>query len=217
MLGTAESNGRLGSRIQVLVGLGVATACLLLALAVAPAPALGGEGPSCEATVTSTQDPGVAAIDVECDDEIRSVEVDTTEDGELNGNTGTECTGQTRSFTCEPEDPPSSLISAQFDAVSGDVCASPRLTVDFEVSFVGEGSEVEDINNVEVSGCSDTSVGGDEDDGATPEGGVDSGFGGTGAQGSGTGPALPIAGATLLLLLALALAGLFLRKTRTTP
>jgi hypothetical protein len=222
MLRTTEMGAAVGHRVSPRLVLLAVLSVLAVLAALAPASAMagggGGTSENCEATVTVGQDPGVAAIDVECADrEISSVEVDTTEDGNLEGNEGTECEGQDRSFTCTPTGSDGSLVSARFDSVSGDVCADPRLTVDFEVSFVGE-DEPETINNVEVSGCSDSGgggSGGDEDDGDTPEGGVDSGAGGT-AKSAAIGPALPLVGAALLVL-ALASVGVFMRRTRTTP
>ena len=102
------------------------------------------------------------------------------------------------------------------------------LAVDFMIEFNGGTTEqvIEQIDNVEASGCSDSSGSGGsgsggegvsgEDDGTTPEGGVDSGAGGTAKPSDTAGVAGPVSGAALILL-ALASGGLLLRKTRTTP
>ena len=98
------------------------------------------------------------------------------------------------------------------------------LAVDFVVEL--DDGTTETIDNVEASGCSDSSGSGGsgsggegvsgEDDGTTPEGGVDSGAGGTAKPSDTAGVAGPVSGAALILL-ALASGGLVLRKTRTTP
>jgi hypothetical protein len=151
-------------------------------------------------------------------------------EGALEGDNGTTCDpdGVNREFNCQPGNDGSS-ISALFNEAQGEaVCLNPVLAVDFMIEFNGGTTEqvIEQIDNVEASGCSDSSGssgggGGEgvsgEDDGSTPEGGVDSGAGGTAKPSDTAGVAGPLSGAALILLLALASGGLLLRKTRTTP
>jgi hypothetical protein len=223
MLRTTQTGAPAGLRVSPRLLLLAVLPALVVLAAMAPASAMAGtnegEGSSgpCTATVTSTQDPAVASISVDCGDgnPIEIVDLQTTEDGLLEDEPGTNCSNEesARNFTCEPSEPPESLLTFRFRGDSEDICADPRLTIDFEVRL--EDGSTENIDNVVAGNCSDDSGGGDdEDDGATPEGGVDSGTGRT-APPAAIGPALPIAGATLLL--ALVSAGLFLRKTRTTP
>jgi hypothetical protein len=175
----------------------------------------------CTAEVAGTQDPTVANIEVVCGDRvIDNVELRLNErnEGTLEGEEGnTTCQPDDVSltFNCQPSgDNDGSTIRAQLAADDSDeVCAEPRLEIDFTVTF--DDDSTEDIDNVEVSGCSESGSGGDEDSGATPEGGVDSGAGGT-ATPAATGPALPLAGAALVILAGASL-GVFMRRTRTTP
>jgi hypothetical protein len=226
MLRTTETEAAVRNRISPRFALLTVLPVLLLLAAMAPASAMAGAGGGggtsgpCEATVTSTQDRGVAAISIDCGDgnNITSAEVRTSEPGSIDERTGTSCREEgPRRFTCSPDDP-GSLVTLGFDADSGDVCASPRLNVDFTVELEDESTE--DIDDVVVANCSDSS-GSDgssgEDNGTTPEGGVDSGAGGTAQVSSGaSGAALPLTGVALAVL-AIVSAGLLLRKTRTTP
>ncbi len=217
---TTQSNlatERGGSRRLVLLAV---LLVLVLLAALAPASAMAGGGDSggtCDATVTTTQSMSTASFGVDCGDgnNIASVTLRTNEEneGSVEGDDNTDCTEQSnREFECSPTDPDSS-IGGRFEIDGNDdVCADPRLEVSFTVDL--EDGTTEEINNVEVSGCSDSTSGGDEDSGATPEGGVDSGAGGTANPAASPGAALPIAGATLLVV-ALASAGLLVRRTRT--
>lgn len=205
-----------GSRPFVLLAV---LPALLLVAALAPASALagtsGGDGP-CSASLTATQDPAVASFTVDCGDgnNIVNVNLRSSEDGRTEGGTGTTCTeNSARDFDCSPDDP-DFIITGRFDGDSGDICASPRLNVDFEIDL--EDGSTQNIDNVETANCSDDSGGGgDEDSGATPEGGVDSGTADTSNQAS-PGPALSIVGAALAVL-ALASAGMLVRRIRTNP
>jgi len=210
-----------GSRRFVLLVL-LPVLLLFAALALAPASAMagdtGGDGP-CSATVTADDDPRIATFDLDCGDgnDIATATLRTNEEneGSVEGDDDTDCEEQTnREFTCTPTDPASS-IGGRFtiDGDDQDVCVEPRLQIDFEVDF--DDGSMEEVNDVVVEGCpSDSGSGGDEDSGTTPEGGVDSGFGGTAKAASTT--TLPLAGAGLAFLV-LVSAGLLVRRTRTTP
>ena len=207
---------------------------LALLIALAPASAMAGAGSGtsgdCTATVRTDNDTSeVADISVDCDGAaIDNVRLTTNgrNEGTLGGNEGTTCDPDQTAveFICQPSGSSDALsISARFDEAQGEaVCLNPVLEVDFTVTFEDESTE--DIENVEASGCSDSSGGGGggegisgEDDGSTPEGGVDSGAGGTAKPSDAAGAAaVPLTGAALILL-ALASGGLVLRKTRTTP
>jgi opacity protein-like surface antigen len=228
MLRTTEMKAAVRNRISPRFVLLAVLPVLLLLAAMAPASAMAGAGGGgggsqgdCEATLTATQSTSTASFSVDCGDgnDIRSVNLRTNEqnEGSVEGDNNTECTEQSsREFDCAPPDPDSS-IGGRFESDGDDnVCSDPRLTVDFTVDL--EDASTEDIDNVVVSDCSDSSGSGsgDEDDGSTPEGGVDSGAGGTAKPSAASGAALPLTGAALIVL-ALASAGLLLRKMRTTP
>jgi len=181
----------------------------------------------CTATVrTANNTSEVARITVDCGEGSVITNVDLTtngrNEGTLDGDDGTTCDPDqvAREFDCQPGSDASS-ISALFNLAQGEaVCLNPVLAVDFVVEVDGT---TETIDNLEASGCSDSSGGGGsgsegisgEDDGSTPEGGVDSGAGGTAKPSDTAGVAGPLSGAALILLLALASGGLLLRKTRT--
>ena len=233
MLRTTEIKTAAATRIsprRLLVAL-LPVLALLVALAPASAMAGAGSGTSgdCTATVRTDNDTSeVADISVDCDGAaIDNVRLTTNgrNEGTLEGNEGTTCDPDQTAveFICQPSGSSDALsISARFDEAQGEaVCLNPVLEVDFTVTFEDESTE--DIENVEASGCSDSSGGGGgegisgEDDGSTPEGGVDSGAGGTAKPSDAAGAAaVPLTGAALILL-ALASGGLVLRKTRTTP
>jgi len=190
---------------------------LLAALAPASAMAGSSNGDPCSATVTLSQDdPALATFAVDCEEansNIATVDIRASEDGRSDGDEGTTCTDDpdsARRFDCSPDDP-ASQISGEFDGDSGDLCASPRLTLDFAVDL--EDADPQQINNVEVSGCPGSSSG-DEDSGATPEGGVDSGMGGIADRPASTGLVIPLGAAAIVVLASVAL---FVRRTRTTP
>ncbi len=182
----------------------------------------------CTATVrTANNTSEVARITVDCGEGSVITNVDLTtngrNEGTLDGDDGTTCDPDqvAREFDCQPGSDASS-ISALFNLAQGEaVCLNPVLAVDFTVTF--DDGTTETIDNLEASGCSDSSGGGGsgseggsgEDDGTTPEGGVDSGAGGTAKPSDTAGVAGPLSGAALILLLALASGGLLLRKTRT--
>ena len=183
----------------------------------------------CTATVrTANNTSEVARITVDCGNGvITNVNLRTNgrNEGTLEGDNGTTCDPDQVNveFDCQPGSGDAVSIRAQFDEAQGEaVCLNPVLAVDFVVTL--EDGSTEDIENVEASGCSDSSGGGGsgseggsgEDDGTTPEGGVDSGAGGTAKPSDTAGVAGPVSGAALILL-ALASGGLLLRKTRTTP
>lgn len=212
---------------------------LALLVALAPASAMAGVGPitssgNCTATVrTANNTSEVARISVDCrSGTITNVNLRTNgrNEGALEGDNGTTCDPDQVNveFDCQPGGDGSS-ISALFNEAQGEaVCLNPVLAVDFVVELDGGTTEqvIEQIDNVEASGCSDSSGSGGsgsggegvsgEDDGTTPEGGVDSGAGGTAKPSDTAGVAGPVSGAALILL-ALASGGLLLRKTRTTP
>jgi hypothetical protein len=166
---------------------------LALLVALAPASAMAGVGPitssgNCTATVrTANNTSEVARISVDCrSGTITNVNLRTNgrNEGALEGDNGTTCDpdGVNREFNCQPGNDGSS-ISALFNEAQGEaVCLNPVLAVDFVVEL--DGGTTETIDNLEASGCSDSSGSGGEgvsgeDDGTTPEGGVDSGAGGT--------------------------------------
>lgn len=169
MLRTTDAETAAGDRFSPRLVLMAMLFVLVVLAAMAPASAMAGqaegEGSSgpCTATVTSTQDPAVAAISVDCGDgnPIEEVDLNTTEDGELEEDTGTTCSNEenARNFTCKPSEPPESLLTFRFRGDSGDICADPRLTVDFEVRL--ENGSTENIDNVVAGNCSDESGGGD--------------------------------------------------------
>jgi hypothetical protein len=135
---------------------------VLVAVSLVPASASAqGDSEPCTASVSATQDPRVAAIEVDCGGtEIDTVDMTTSDQGSLDENSGTTCSpdNSNTEFRCEPEGS-GSVVSARFDDDVGGVCVDPRLTVDFSINFVGEGGEGTDpaasqnIENVEVSGC----------------------------------------------------------------
>ena len=112
---------------------------LLLAAALAPAPALAQDGGStCSADVNATQDPTVANFSVDCgESNITRVRFDTTEDGSVEGDSGTQCSNvDQNTFECRPTGDASGVITGQFTNARGDaVCADPRLTIDFAVEL----------------------------------------------------------------------------------
>lgn len=221
MLRTAETEtaGMRTSHRLTLAGL---LAALTLLVALAPTAAMAGtsndgsSGP-CTAKLTSTQDRAVASFSVDCGDgnEISNVNLQTNEnnEGSVEGDSGTDCTERSsREFDCSPTDPATSIGGRFRSAGEDEVCADPRLQIDFSVNL--EDGRIVEINNVDVANCSDTSdTSGGEDNGSTPEGGVDSGAGGTAQASSELGIALPIAGGTLIVL-ALATFGLLVRRNR---
>jgi hypothetical protein len=214
-------------RIEVWSGRRHVIAALVAALVVGaltlPASALAGSssggGPStgsCIAELTRTQDVTVASFSVECGDgnNITNVRLRTTESGSVQGDTGTDCTEEaSTTFNCAPTS--GSLITGRFsNARDQEVCADPRLTVDFTIEL--EDGSTERVENFEVTGCDDsgdTSAGdASGDEGSVPEGGVDSGRGPVEPASS---SALPLAGG-LLAVLSLAGGGLLIRRRRTT-
>lgn len=212
MVTTTKSAG--ATRISPRLLLAAVLAALALLAALAPASAMaqdGGGGGDCTAEVSSTQDPRVAAIDVDCgDSDIDTVRIDPSDQGSIEGNAGTTCEEVGNDvYECRPDDG-GSLVSVQFNDEVGDVCADPRLTVDFEIQLADGGTDT--IDDAEVQGCSDESGGGDEDGGNTPEGGVDSGAGATADRSSAGATTFPVAGAVLIMLAA----GLVFRKTHST-
>jgi hypothetical protein len=228
MLRTTEIKTAAATRIsprRLLVAL-LPVLALLVALAPASAMAQTGSGTSgdCTATVRTDNDTSeVARITVDCGNGvITNVNLRTNgrNEGTLEGDNGTTCDPDQVNveFDCQPGSGDAVSIRAQFDEAQGEaVCLNPVLAVDFVVTL--EDDRTETIDNVEASGCSDSSGsegGGGEDDGTTPEGGVDSGAGGTAKPSDTAGVAGPLSGAALILL-ALASGGLLLRKTRTTP
>lgn len=187
---------------------------LLLLLAAVMSPASASAQPStCLAEVTATQDPEVAAFSVSCDPEnIVRAEVESSESGSIEENSGTDCSpeGEGRAFTCEPTSS-STLVSARFRAADGDVCDDPRLELTFSAD-TETGSE--DVGTSEISGCSDASGSGEEgsgDEGDVPEGGIDTGLGGTDDGGSAAAPVLAIGGLGLGALVLVG-GGLALRR-----
>ncbi len=239
MLRTTEIKTAAATRISPRRLLVALLPVLALLVALAPASAMAGVGPitssgNCTATVrTANNTSEVARISVDCrTGTITNVNLRTNgrNEGALEGDNGTTCDpdGVNREFNCQPGNDGSS-ISALFNEAQGEaVCLNPVLAVDFMIEFNGGTTEqvIEQIDNVEASGCSDSSGSGGsgsggegvsgEDDGTTPEGGVDSGAGGTAKPSDTAGVAGPVSGAALILL-ALASGGLLLRKTRTTP
>ena len=226
MLRTTEIKTAAATRIsprRLLVAL-LPVLALLVALAPASAMAQTGSGTSgdCTATVRTANDTSeVARITVDCGNGvITNVNLRTNgrNEGTLEGDNGTTCDPDQVNveFDCQPGSGDAVSIRAQFDEAQGEaVCLNPVLAVDFVVTL--EDDRTETIDNVEASGCSDSSGsegGGGEDDGTTPEGGVDSGAGGTAKPSDTAGVAGPLSGAALILL-ALASGGLLLRKTRT--
>ncbi len=159
----------------------------------------------------------VARITVDCGNGvITNVNLRTNgrNEGTLEGDNGTTCDPFDQvnvEFDCQPDERIPSPISALFNKAQGEaVCLNPVLAVDFVVEL--DDGTTETIDNLEASGCSDSSGGGGsgseggsgEDDGTTPEGGVDSGAGGTAKPSDTAGVAGPLSGAALILLLALA-------------
>ena len=230
-----ESNGATGHRRSLRFVPAVMLPVLLILAALVPASAMAGGGSgsgggsedACTAEVRATDEQTGARITVECGEgaTIDDVELSLNElnEGRVEGESGTRCEPEDTSlnFTCETSGSnDGSGIAARFTDDDGEsVCADPALEIDFTVNFFGERSS-EEIENVQVSGCSGTSGagggGGDEDDGATPEGGVDSGAGGTVRPSGPVAAGLPLTGAALTVL-ALGSAGVVIRKTRTTP
>ncbi len=169
----------------------------------------------CTTTVrTANNTSEVARITVDCGNGvITNVNLRTNgrNEGTLEGDNGTCDPDQVNvEFDCQPGGDGSS-ISALFNKAQGEaVCLNPVLAVDFVVEL--DDGTTETIDNLEASGCSDSSGGGGsgseggsgEDDGTTPEGGVDSGAGGTAKPSDTAGVAGPLSGAALILLLALA-------------
>lgn len=207
--------------IAVLVAALMAGALTLPASALAGGSSGGGSGASCTAELTSTQDVTVASFSVECGEAnpITAVRLETSESGSVEGNTGTECTAvDSTTFDCAPTPVPDSLVTGRFENARGqEVCADPRLTVDFTIEF--EDGPAETIEDFEITGCDDTGgddgdTGGDEsgDEGSVPDGGIDSG---RGRVESASGSALPLPGA-ILAVLCLAGGGLLMRRSRKT-
>ena len=230
-----ESNGATDHRRSLWFVPAVVLPVLVLLAALVPAAAMAGSGSggsgggssgTCTAEVRATDEQTGARITVECGDDaqIDSVDLSLNElnEGQVDGESGTTCEPEDTSlnFTCETSGSnDGSGIAAEFTDDDGEsVCADPALEIDFTVNFFGDERDSEEIENVEVTGCSGTSGGGggDEDDGATPAGGVDSGAGGADEPSGPLAAALPLTGAALAVL-ALAVAGVVLRKTRTTP
>ena len=203
-------------------------AALLVAASLVPASAAAQGSGSCTVNLNTTQDRTVAALDVECDAEFNFVRIeilDQTNEATLEGNAGTRCEridSRGLVWDCFPvndagDETPDTLISARATLRGGDeVCVDPRLRADFTVDFVDGRSER--IEGVEVEGCSDTpsdtparaneSLASDNQ--AFPEGGVDSGAGGSAGSRRDDSP-LPIA-AVPVLALVLAGAALVLRR-----
>lgn len=179
------------------------------------------QGP-CTAEVTATQDPTVASFSVDCSegsDNIVFARLETTESGSVEGNTGTTCTEiDSTTFDCEPTDP-GQLVTGRFtNAREDEVCADPRLAVDFTLELGGDDEGASNaealIEDVEVANCDDsagTSGGGASgDEESVPEGGVDSGRGPVEPAAS---SALPLA-VPILAVLGLAGGGLLIRRRR---
>ncbi|MBA3371161.1 MAG: hypothetical protein H0T96_06880 [Thermoleophilaceae bacterium] len=179
-----------------------------------------GGGDSCTAELTRTQDVTVASFSVDCGDgnDITSVRLGTSESGSVQGGTGTDCTEEdSTTFNCAPTS--GSLITGRFtNAREQEVCADPRLTVDFTIELADGSTET--VENFDVTGCDDSgdasgTTSGDDaagDEGSAPEGGVDSG---RGPVESASSSALPLAGA-ILAVLSLAGGTLLVRRRRTT-
>ena len=149
-------------------------------------------------------DETMARISLDCpdDQQIESVTLETTEGGSIEAGSGTSCTriSNTKS-RCDDTDG-DSVINAEFtNGQDQSVCAEPRLMVDFAVDFVDD-EENERIENVEVRNCPVES-----DDEGTPEGGIDSGAGGTAPRSSAPGPVFPALGVVFVLLAAGGLVG----------
>lgn len=202
--------------VAALVAALLATALTLPASALAGGSS--GGGGSCTAELTRTQDVTVASFSVDCGDTnpITNVRLKTTESGSVQGNTGTDCNEiDSTSFDCAPTPVPDSIVTGRFmNARDQEVCADPRLTVDFTIDR--EDGPPETIDNFEVTGCDDSggTSGGDTsgDEGSTPEGGVDSGRGPVEPAPS---SALPLA-AAILAALSVAGGGFLVRRRRTT-
>ncbi|CAA9514327.1 MAG: hypothetical protein AVDCRST_MAG17-2183 [uncultured Solirubrobacterales bacterium] len=191
-------------RLRALL-LSLLSVALLAAIAPAAASAQTSDdqnaGNQCDPDVDADRDDQtMARISLECpvDSEIGTVTLRTTEGGSVEGRDGTTCERvSNREFECQPEDG-GRRISAQFTNGQDDsVCAEPRLMVDFEVNF-SDDTRDETIENVEVRNCPVESG----DDEATPEGGIDSGAGGTALRSSAPGPAFPALGVVFVLLAA---------------
>ena len=149
-----------------------------LTLALLPSAASAQSG-SCTVELTATQDPAVGTFSVDCDpNTITRAEIGSSETGSIEEGTGTECrpNGRDTNFTCEPTRS-SSLVTGRFRAADDDVCDRPRLELTVSVT-TGAGSD--EVGDVEIRNCSASSPdGADSDDEDVPEGGIDTGAGGT--------------------------------------
>ncbi|MEJ7656627.1 MAG: hypothetical protein WKF33_06335, partial [Thermoleophilaceae bacterium] len=139
---------------------------LALLVALAPASAMAGVGPitssgDCTATVrTANNTSEVARITVDCGNGvITNVNLRTNgrNEGTLEGDNGTTCDPDQVNveFNCQRGNDGSS-ISALFNEAQGEaVCLNPVLAVDFVVEL--DDGTTETIDNLEASGCSDSS------------------------------------------------------------
>ena len=201
--GREATRSRCAARLRLLA---VLVPVIALAAVLVPAAAQA-QSPQCFAEVVDTQDPEVASFSVDCEPaNVQSVQVDSSEEGSIEENTGTACTpgGEGTRFTCEPTSS-SSLVSARFRATDGDVCDDPPLELTLTTDADG-GAEEPTTAEVE---CSSEGGDGGSDDEDPPEGGVDTGAGG--AHDAGQSPALRAGGITLAGLL-LAVGALALRR-----
>jgi hypothetical protein len=172
--GTASHGWSKASRMLLVM------AVLLIAAAMAPA-AAPAQQTACDAEVAATQDPAVASFSVDCDpDQLESVDVESSESGTIEENSGTACSpnGEGTSFTCEPTSS-SPLISARFRASDEDVCDDPTLEITFSATTA---TGTDDTGSVEVANCSESGGEGSGDEGSAPEGGIDTGAGGTSSR-----------------------------------
>lgn len=177
------------SRVRLLLVL-LPVIALLAALAPAAASAQDDgsddtDGPCTVRLSEDADDPTRANFAVDCGDtNIVNANLSITDDE--NGSNvvdgdETDCSeNSSTDFDCEPADDDGPRVSgALANAQDQEVCADPPLTVTFEVDLEEGSPATATIEDYELTGCDDSSgSSGDTDDGALPEGGVDSGAGG---------------------------------------
>lgn len=217
MLNDKSGTERELSRSRLLLAL---LPVLLIAAVLTPTSAFAQGGSSCDADVSNTRGEAVADFTEDCgSDTLVSVDITSNEDGSIEAGEGTDCTGAGRTFTCAPTSASGSRVSGRFIPDDGTFCGGDPTMLTFtpETDTGVQAAQELEAPCEGSSGTGDDGSGdGSLDDESVPEGGVDSGAGGTVQVAGARGASLSVAG-TALISVSLLAAGLLLhRRTRTS-